>query len=77
MSKARHYKPACILTPVVMSVCFGTLFSQVMKKLNECSCKEKLKSQRCGHGKFVIQPSTRDKKTTLYARVSYSREYLF
>ena len=46
------------------------LFIQVMKRLNECSCKEKLKSERCGHGKFIIQPSTRDKKTTLYARVS-------
>lgn len=41
---------------------------QVLQRLHQCSCREKLEVKTCGHGKFVITKA--GKKMTLYARVS-------
>jgi len=40
---------------------------QVLYRLHQCSCHEKLEVKNCGHGKFIITKAGR--KTTLYARV--------
>ena len=42
-------------------------YMQVLHRLHQCSCKEKLEVKSCGHGKFVITKA--GKKMTLYARV--------
>ena len=49
-------------TCVAMVTCM-----QVLHRLHQCSCKEKLEVKSCGHGKFVITKA--GKKMTLYARV--------
>ena len=40
---------------------------QVLYRLHQCSCHEKLEVKNCGHGTFIITKAGR--KTTLYARV--------
>ena len=55
--------------------CLGSKFTcvamvtcmQVLHRLHQCSCKEKMEVKSCGHGKFVITKA--GKKMTLYARV--------
>lgn len=61
-----------------INLCLGSKFTcvamvtcmQVLHRLHQCSCKEKLEVKSCGHGKFVITKA--GKKMTLYARVRNS-----